>query len=83
MIGWEIIVGFFDLFIEVILLPEGDALISSVKHFMGRSHLDYPWEVVRFDMIEINTIIIVDITTQDVNFMIMRMTTLIKGLFFL
>ena len=83
MISWELIIGFFDFLIQAIFFPEGDALIGSMKHFVGRSYLDYSWKIVRFDVIEIDTIAIMDVTTQDVNFMIMRMTTLVEGLFFL
>ena len=83
MISRELIVGFFDFFIQTIFFPEGDALIGGVKHFVGRSNLDYPWKVIGFDMIKINPIIVMNITTQDVNFMIMRMATLIEGLLFL
>ena len=83
MISWELIVGFFNFFIQVIFFPEGDALISSVKHFVGCSNLDYSWKIIGFDMVKINAIIIMDIATQDINFMIMRVATLIKGLFFL
>ena len=63
MISRELIVGFFDFFIQTIFFPEGDALIGGVKHFVGRSNLDYPWKVIGFDMVKINAIIIMDIAT--------------------